>query len=213
MEGCWKDGKRWKEIGKLRFEIWKHCWTYMHTSSQIPDSFIPFSSSPQKPLAPQDPSHFCRAFFCILKHFRWNLLRIHLCAMLLICYQELCPTIQMRSKSLQKTGISDSMIIWTVDFNTPETNSIDIAHQFLVELNFCLWLPKGLTCYATKKISLKSFQSSIAFNNWIFHQNNGLITTAGGYVFCPAIKDWQVQLMIQLSNGPKLEIGSCHHRV
>ena len=120
----WKDvgrmGKDERKLGSwgLKFEsIAEH--TCIH---QIPDSFIPFSSSPQKhpkPLAPQDPSHFCRAFFCILKHFRWNLLRIHLCAMLLICYQELCPTIQMRSKSLQKTGILDSMIIWTVDFNTP----------------------------------------------------------------------------------------------
>lgn len=33
----------------------------------------------------------------------------------------------------------------------PETNSIDIWRQLLVELNFCLCLPKGLTCYATKE--------------------------------------------------------------
>jgi len=115
LEGWEKMKGNWEvEVRNLKAMLNIHAYIKSNTGQ-----FHPFFIQSPRPLAPQDPSHFCRAFFCILKHFRWNLLRIHLSAMLLICYQELCPTIQMRSKSLQKTGISDSMIIWTVDFNTP----------------------------------------------------------------------------------------------
>ena len=160
IEGCWKDGKRWKEIGKLRFEIWKHCWTYMHTSSQIPDSFIPFSSSPQKhpkTIGTSRPIALLPSFFLHLEALQVEPLEDPPLRHASYSLPRALPNDSNEVEKPPKRGISDSMIIWTVDFNTPETNSIDISHQLLVELNFCVCLPKGLTCYATKEHILKSF--------------------------------------------------------
>lgn len=128
---------------------------------QIPDSFIPFSSSPQKhpkTIGTSRPIALLPSFFLHLEALQVEPLEDpplrHASYLLPRALPNDSNEVEKPPKN-RDFGFNDNLDCGLQ--HPPETNSIDISHQLLVELNFCLCLPKGLTCYATKEHILKSF--------------------------------------------------------